>query len=336
MKASSIRNEIESSASTINDYILSLLTGKPKELYQASSHYIKSGGKRLRPFMAIKSCETLGGNLKRALPPAAAVELVHNFSLVHDDIMDHDEMRHNVPSVHKYYGEPLAILAGDILFSKAFEILARGGKKAGIADPAISEMVARLSAACIEVCEGQAIDVDYALGTRLPNESQYIDMVSKKTAALFEVSCALGALAAPPSGHPEKGVSNMASFGRNIGIAFQLIDDLIGVVGDPKVTGKAVGNDIREGKKTYPILLALKNANAGDKDRILKVFGSKNASVEELRETVRIISNIGIDKEVRAAAGDYMDRGLKSIKEYSSNSKQALVSCARFIVERSL
>ncbi|TLY06707.1 MAG: polyprenyl synthetase family protein, partial [Thaumarchaeota archaeon] len=119
MKASSIKSELESYACTVNEFILRSLEGKPKELYQASSHLIRTGGKRLRPFMVIKSCEMLGGSVKRALPAAAAVELVHNFTLVHDDIMDNDEIRHGTSTVHRYYGMPLAILAGDILFSKS-------------------------------------------------------------------------------------------------------------------------------------------------------------------------------------------------------------------------
>src|SRR5437867_2945790 len=105
MKASSIKSELESYACTVNEFILRSLEGKPKELYQASSHLIRTGGKRLRPFMVIKSCEMLGGSVKRALPAAAAVGLVHNFTLVHDDIMDNDEMRHGTSTVHRYYWE---------------------------------------------------------------------------------------------------------------------------------------------------------------------------------------------------------------------------------------
>src|ERR687896_1918333 len=158
MKISSIRDDIESNASNVNEFILSSLEGKPKELYSASAHYIASGGKRLRPFIVIKSCEMFGGSAKKAMPAAPAVELVHNFSLVHDDIMDNDNMRHNVPTVHSSYGIPLAILAGDILFSKAFQLLSVVGLKEGISDKSISEMVSRLSTACINVCEGQALD----------------------------------------------------------------------------------------------------------------------------------------------------------------------------------
>jgi len=142
MKASSIKSELESYACTVNEFILRSLEGKPKELYQASSHLIRTGGKRLRPFMVIKSCEMLGGSVKRALPAAAAVELVHNFTLVHDDIMDNDEMRHGTSTVHRYYGIPLAILAGDILFSKSFQLITFNGRKVGIPDSDITSMVA--------------------------------------------------------------------------------------------------------------------------------------------------------------------------------------------------
>ena len=207
MKASSIRDELESNASMVTNFICSYLQGEPKELYQASSHYIVSGGKRLRPFMTIKSCEMLGGNSKSALPPAAAVEMIHNFSLVHDDIMDNDEMRHSIPTVHNYYGTPLAILSGDILFSKAFKLLVAEGRKVGHSENAISEMVARLSNACIYVCEGQAADVGMTSNQRFSSESHYIDMIGKKTAALFEVSCALGALSVADSDN--KDVENL-------------------------------------------------------------------------------------------------------------------------------
>src|SRR6478609_515795 len=196
MKTSSIRDELESNASEIKEFILSILEGEPKDLYQASAHYIISGGKRLRPFMVVKSCEMFGGSSKRALPAAAAVEMVHNFSLVHDDIMDNDDMRHSVPTVHKYYGMPLAILAGDILFSKAFQLLVVNSRELGLKVDSITEMVARLSTACISVCEGQAKDVGMAYDRKFSAKSQYINMISKKTAALFEASCILGVLSA--------------------------------------------------------------------------------------------------------------------------------------------
>src|ERR671933_1468594 len=176
MKADSIKNELEYCASTVNNFILAFVEGKPKGLYHASSHYIRTGGKRLRPFMVIKGCEMLGGSAKRAMPAAAAVELVHNFTLIHDDIMDNDEMRHGTATVHNYYGMPLAILAGDILFSKSFELLTFNGKKVGIPDSDIANMVAQLSRACTDICEGQAADIGFASSSKLPNEEEYLEM----------------------------------------------------------------------------------------------------------------------------------------------------------------
>jgi len=255
---------------------------------------------------------------------------------VHDDIMDNDEMRHGTATVHRYYSMPLAILAGDILFSKSFELLTFNCRKVGVPDRDITNMVGRLARACTDICEGQAIDIGVASSSKFPKDEDYIKMIGKKTAALFEVSCALGALSAPA--HTERDVENLSSFGRNIGIAFQLVDDLIGVVGDPKLTGKAAGNDIREGKKTYPILLAIKNVKEKDRDKILKVFGAKDrASNIEIKEAVRVISDLGIEQDVRNAARKHMNDALKSIEGYGdSDARRSLQFSANFVVGRSL
>ena len=135
MSSEDIKTEINFVASKINQFILNNISGEPFGLYTASLHYIKSGGKRLRPFMTIKTSELLNGNLQSSLPAAASVELIHNFTLVHDDIMDNDNVRHNVTTVHRQFGIPLAILAGDVLFSKAFQVISIYGKKVGLINP---------------------------------------------------------------------------------------------------------------------------------------------------------------------------------------------------------
>jgi geranylgeranyl diphosphate synthase type I len=250
--------------------------------------------------------------------------------------MDNDEMRHGAATVHRYYGMPLAILAGDILFSKAFELLTFNCRKAGISDKSIIDMVEHLSFACTEICEGQAIDVEVASSAKFPSVQHYIDMIGKKTATLFEVSCALGALSSP--NHTTSDIRNLSSFGRNIGVAFQLVDDLIGVIGDPKLTGKAAGNDIREGKKTYPILLALKNANKEDAEKIKTVFGTRGKALsQDIKEAVRVISHIGIEQDVRSEARRYLHEAVKSIEGYNnSDARRALQFSADFVVGRSL
>jgi geranylgeranyl diphosphate synthase, type I len=336
MNISTIGNDLESNAIHVNEFILSYLDGTPKELYLASSHYISSGGKRLRPYIVLKVSELFGGTSRKAMPAAAAVELIHNFSLVHDDIMDHDEVRHNVPTVHASYGVPLAILAGDILFSKAFQMMAVGGLREGITEKSISEMVSRLSTACINVCEGQAIDMQMASNaSQSYSQTDYIHMIEKKTASLFELSCSLGVLSA--DNRKIEDLDRLSVFGKNIGIAFQLIDDLIGIVGDPQITGKAVGNDIREGKKTFPMILVLEKAELSERNKLLKLFGSRRTTDMELREATRIISNLGIEGEIRSLAESYVRQALESLKAYpDSDQKNALQTSADFIIQRRL
>ena len=330
-----LKDDLNDVVSRVRKFALSVLDGQPIRLYDAASTYLTSGGKKLRPFLVIKSCEMFAGKEEKALPAAAAVELIHNFSLIHDDIMDNDEIRHGISTVHKEYGLPIALIAGDILFSKAFQVLSLHGKKMGYDDTIIAEMNRILSTACVHVCEGQGLDIQMASSNKIPTIDEYLDMIRKKTASLFEVSCALGVLC---SAEPLVGnVDNLSKFGRFTGIAFQLIDDLIGVTGDPKLTGKAVGNDIREGKKTYPILLALEHADTNKREKIMKVFGFKGANRDYVEDAVYAISSLNIEQEVRRTAHDNMIKAFESIKSYNETSaKKALVSSAKFIVERSL
>ncbi len=305
------------------------IRGDPAQLYAAARHLIVNGGKRLRPFMVFKSCQLLGGKRRDAMAAAAAVEMIHNFTLVHDDIMDNDEVRHGVPTVHRKFGMPVAILAGDVLFSKAYQIIS--GPRLS---PEISiELVRRLAAACVSVCEGQIYDIAMAQDKKTPTPAQYIRMIRKKTAALFDVSCAMGALCSCA----KKGdVKNLSSFGDNLGVAFQITDDLIGVMGDPAVTKKPVGNDLREGKKSLPILLAIKKAGGADRRAIMKQFGNPRATKGDLREAVGIIAGLGIEEAIRGRAMRYADAARASLDGYSGVAKGELVELLDFVVNRRL
>ena len=335
MSAEEIKTEINFIASTINQFILSNVSGNPEHLYDASLHYIKSGGKRIRPFMSVKSCQLFGGKIETSIPFASSVELVHNFTLVHDDIMDNDSLRHNVAAVHIQFGVPVAILSGDILFSKAFQIITTFGKKSGLSNETLVEMMHLLSSACIEICEGQALDIKMSTDADFTSIDDYLYMIEKKTAALFKVSCELGTLSS--SNYSPNDVGNMSNYGKKIGIAFQLIDDLIGIYGDSKITGKAVGNDIREGKKTFPILLALQNLDSADKIKLKKVFGNKNASEESIKEIVNRIALINVDKDVRSIAQDFIKDAFRILHKYdNAEPRLSLENSARYIVERRL
>jgi geranylgeranyl diphosphate synthase type I len=335
MSAEEIKTEIDFIASKINKFILSNVSGKPEHLYDASLHYIKSGGKRIRPFMTVKSCQLFGGRMENSIPYASSVELVHNFTLVHDDIMDNDNFRHNVSSVHNQFGIPVAILSGDVLFSKAFQIISSYGLKSGLSSETLIKMMHHLSSSCIEICEGQAMDIKMSADLDFSTKQEYINMIEKKTAALFQVSCELGTLSS--SNCNQIDVENLSKYGKKIGIAFQLIDDLIGIHGDPKLTGKAVGNDIKEGKKTFPILLALQNMDTQDKGKLKEIFGNKNAKNESVKEIVNKIALIGIDKDVRSLAQTFIDDAFKILDQYDdSEACISLKNSAKYIVERRL
>ena len=321
--------QIEKNAKIVNKFLNSKLKGNPKKLYDAAGHLIIHGGKRLRPYMVIRSCQILGGKVSKAMLAASAVEMVHNFTLVHDDIMDNDEMRHGVPTVHKKFGMPIAILAGDVLFSKAFQIITESKLSAN----ANTKLVSRLSKACVDVCEGQLLDVKMAEEKKIPTQAEYITMISKKTAALFDVSCAMGAICAT---NKSNDISNLSSFGKNLGIAFQITDDLIGVMGDPKVTKKPVGNDLREGKKSLPILMAIKSAKGKNKKTILKAFGNSKATRNDLNKAVGVIRSLGIEENVRKQALKYAGKAEKSLAKYSGSAKTELIALLDFVVKRSV
>jgi geranylgeranyl diphosphate synthase type I len=321
--------QIENNAKIVNKYLNSKLKGNPKKLYDAAGHLIVNGGKRLRPYMVIRSCQILGGKSSTAMIAASAVEMVHNFTLVHDDIMDNDEMRHGVPTVHKKFGMPIAILAGDVLFSKAFQIIS----ESKLSPNANTHLISRLAKACVDVCEGQLLDIKMADEKRIPTEAEYITMIGKKTAALFDVSCAMGAICAT---NKPKDISNLSDFGRNLGIAFQITDDLIGVMGDPKVTKKPVGNDLREGKKSLPILMAIKLAKGNEKKIILKAFGNSKISKKDLNKAVEVIRSLGIEEKVRNQALKYAEKSEKSLTKYKGTAKIELTALLDFVVKRSV
>lgn len=320
---------IKKNAGTVNRYLRSEIRGEPKILYRAASHLIENGGKRLRPFMVVKSCQIFGGAPGKAVSAAGAIEMVHNFTLVHDDIMDNDEVRHGVPTVHKKYGEALAILAGDVLFSKAFQTASQSA-----ASPKNAlQLLSRLSDACVEVCEGQVLDITMGESKKIPTQAQYIAMIGKKTAALFDASCAMGAICA---GADAKGIADMSSFGRNLGIAFQITDDLIGVMGDPKVAKKPVGNDLREGKKSLPIVAAIDRAAGSDRRAILKCFGNSKASKRDLQKAVSTVRALGIERSVRGQASKYAKRAERALSGYEGAAKDDLVDLLDFVVKRTV
>jgi geranylgeranyl diphosphate synthase type I len=307
------------------------IKGEPADLYDASLHLIRAGGKRLRPFMTLKFHSLYSADESAAVPAAAALELVHNFTLIHDDIMDKDEMRHGVATVHTRFGEPLAILAGDVLFAEAFRLVAETPALAGDYGR-LDKAVKLLAESLVVLCEGQAIDVEASTG-ELYTEERYYDIIRKKTAALFEAASVMGVIT---GGGNEEDLHSARMYARNVGMAFQIVDDLLGVVGDSTITGKPVGNDLREGKKTLPIFMAVQKSGEGDRGLLLKVWGKTGSRQEDVEAAVEVVRRLEIEKAARDLADDHIEKALGFLGKLPGEDKHWLADLAHFIVERKI
>ncbi|HEC81432.1 MAG TPA: polyprenyl synthetase family protein [Thermoplasmatales archaeon] len=257
-----------------------LSNGEPKTLYNAVRHLPLAGGKRLRPLLAMTSAEAVGGEGTKTLPFGLSLELIHNFTLVHDDIMDKARLRRGLETVHIKFGEPTAIIAGDTLFAKAFEILHNLD-----VDPLKFKEINKLLVLHVEeICEGQQIDMEFE-GKKKVDEKKYLTMISKKTASLF--SCATEGGAIIGRGN-KKEVEALSKYGKYFGLAFQIWDDYLDLSGDEKEFGKVIGNDIRDGKKTLMVIHALKHADNKQKNKLLSILGRKDASEEDIHQAIKI------------------------------------------------
>jgi geranylgeranyl diphosphate synthase type I len=266
--------------------IKEVLSRDPSELFQAAWYLISTGGKRLRPRLLLAFSDLFQGDPEVAIKAAASVEMLHNFTLIHDDIMDRDETRHGVPTTHVKFGEPLAILAGDVLQSESQLEMARAAE--GLSRRRAMVLLEKHASITTDIARGQTLDMrsedmDYLqVGPRF-----YYHMIRLKTAVLFAHACWTGAYIA---GAGERFSEKAKSFGLNLGMAFQMADDILGLVGDPRVTGKPTGSDVRNGKKTMPILVALKNLSGPDRVQLLEKLKARDPSAIDL-----IVKGSGID-----------------------------------------
>lgn len=299
------------------------------ELYRASRHLIEAGGKRLRPFLVLKSCEAVGGDEEEALPAAAAVELLHTFTLIHDDIMDRDEVRRGVPTVHVKWGLDTAIMAGDLLFAKVFQSVA-----ADVADEKAARMlrvVALLAEAAVEICEGQAMDMAFESASDV-SEDEYVRMVSKKTAALMRASAMSGGIC---GGGGDEEVEALGRYGLYAGVAFQVVDDILGVVADESKLGKPVGSDLREGKKTIIVIHALNNAPEDLKKIILSVLGKRGASKRDIHRALEALKEAGSVDHAKRLAYKYADMAKRSLETLpDTRARRLLTDLVDFFVAR--
>lgn len=304
---------------------------EPEVLARASRHLLEAGGKRLRPCLALLSCEAVGGKAEDAMEAAAALELLHNFTLIHDDIMDRDEFRRNVKTVHTIWGEPVAIIAGDALFAKVFEAVAANAKRLDLPSDRVVELFETVSKASFEICQGQALDMLFE-GRDGISETEYLKMVSSKTGALMEASARVGALL----GNGKTGqVKALAEYGRLVGIAFQIQDDMLGIVGEREKFGKPIGNDIREGKRTLMVVRALEAAAPKDRAILLRSLGNKRASEAEIVAAIEVLKRAGAVGYAADKARELVDSAKSKLKALpDSRARRLLLELADFTVER--
>lgn len=307
---------------------LSVIT--PESLQEASLYLTKAGGKMLRPNLAIISAIAVGGKKEHALGVAAALELIHTFSLIHDDIMDDDDMRRGKPSVHKVWDEAIAILAGDTLFSKAFEIIINTDQ-GEVSPDRINGALATVADACVKICEGQALDISFE-GRYDVSFDEYSHMIYKKTGALIAAATKAGAIV---GGADDETVEIMYEYGRLIGQAFQIQDDYLDLISDEDELGKPVGSDIVEGKMTIIVIKALEEASPEDKEKLLKILKGDNTSQADVDVAMDLLDKYGALEYARSVASSNVKEAKEIIKILpDSESKQALEMIADFVLER--
>lgn len=299
----------------------------PKELYEPISYLMSLGGKRLRPALVLMATDLFGGDIHEAISPALAVELFHNFTLMHDDIMDKAPLRRGKATVHAKWNEAVAILSGDVMFVKAYQMMIQ------VKPEILSSVLAIFNETAIGVCEGQQIDMNFENRDQV-SIPEYLEMIKLKTAVLLGGALKIGALIGNAS---EQDAQHLYDFGVNLGIAFQLQDDILDVYGDPEKFGKQVGGDIISNKKTFLLIKALELAKGDKADELnywlnLKTFDSE----EKVKSVTAIYDSLGIRQLSEELMNDFADKAYQALGEIHlpENQKQSLNDFAALLIQR--
>jgi geranylgeranyl diphosphate synthase type I len=290
----------------------------------------RESGKFIRSTLCVLSCQAVGGDTSQVIPAAAAVELIHNFSLIHDDIEDGSYERHHRPTVWRLWGESQAINAGDAMFTLGHLTLLKLNEK-GIADEKIVSSTEMLNRACLELCEGQYLDIDYE--NRLDvTVKDYLDMAAKKTAALFGVSTSLGAYL---GGQCSESVDFFRLFGRQLGLAYQICDDILGIWGTGERIGKSAG-DISQRKKTLPVVYGLQNSGGTARKRLEELYSQKSIGDKGVSEVMEILNQLGARDYAEDLAQQYYHGALAQLEAtgLEASRQGPLKETARFMLKR--
>ncbi len=327
LTSTNFRKIYDKEINRLNKKFDNLFSGKkPESLYEPSAYIIGSGGKRLRPFSVLVSALAVGGKFSDVYNAAVAVELLHNFTLVHDDIMDHADKRRGKTTVHIKYNLSTAILTGDNLIAYAYKSLLKD------CNNDCDKVIENFTQGIIEVCEGQSLDELYE---EMPDVSiaDYKKMIRKKTASLLSMCCSIGARL---GGGTENEIKALEKYGMNLGMAFQIQDDYLDLFGDEKKFGKAVGGDLIEGKKTYLLLRALEKAEGNDKKKLMKLLRDKGISKSEISSYKEIFLKLNVTSDAQKEIERYTKTALKSVGFVKNEfSREFLLWFANFLLKRS-
>ncbi|MFQ5825917.1 MAG: polyprenyl synthetase family protein [Dehalococcoidia bacterium] len=291
----------------------------------------EAGGKMLRPICCLLACRAVGGDPERVLPAASALELLHNFSLIHDDIEDGADLRRHRPTVWKLWGQAQGINVGDAMLALAhlalFEL-----KTEGIAPQKVLQATRILDNTCLELCEGQYLDLSY--DSRLDiGIDDYLVMISKKTGALFEASFKMGPLLGSNS---DPLIDHLGQFGRKMGLAFQIRDDFLGIWGEERLTGKPRAADIQRKKKTLPIIYAFQQAESGMRQELEKLYRQESLGSQDVSKVMGILNDLKAQAYVQDMACQYYEKALSALEAagLAPAAQEELRESAVFLIER--
>ena len=291
---------------------------EPKNLYQPIDYILQLGGKRIRPVLTLLATDIFSDSYKNALPAALAVETFHNFTLIHDDIMDDAPLRRGKQTVHEKWNINTGILSGDAMLILAYQYFENY-------EPIIFQKLAKLfSKTALEVCDGQQLDVDFETRNNV-TINEYINMIRLKTSVLVAAALKMGAIVAQAD---DKEANLIYEYGLNLGIAFQLQDDYLDTFGNPETFGKQIGGDIIENKKTYLYIKALELSTTQNKKNLLSFYNQKvEENTQKIKEVTRIFEITEIPKYIKIQIEHYTQKAFKSIEglKISSENKEKLV-----------
>ena len=306
----------------VNAVILERMQSKVALIPELAGHLIAGGGKRMRPMLTLASAALFDYTGTRHHKLAAAVEFIHTATLLHDDVVDGSGLRRGRRTANVIWGNPSSVLVGDFLFSRAFELMVEDGSL---------KVLKILSAASAVIAEGE---VDQLTAQRRieTGEDHYLEIIAAKTAALFAAACRIAPVVAEAGEEAEEALE---SYGRNLGIAFQLVDDAIDYSSDAKTMGKGVGDDFRDGKMTLPVILAYSRGSEADRAFWRAAISGDRASDEDLAEAIDLVGSTGALADTLERARIYARRAIDALALFpSGKAKAALVEAAEFAVAR--